>query len=391
MYDQRQAMEREAVKHPEGFPGRVGLQQRVLAAYRTGLMDRLAAACQGGLGVFAGQAGQEEAISGAEDLEIAQYTRANNLQFVPAASPLYFLWQTNLQKWLVDWDPHVLILEANARYLSNRIAIRWMKSRGRPVIGWGLGAPAVAGKSPLEKVISALINRSRQKYLLSCDALVSYSRKGAEEYRRLGFPSGNIFLAPNAVAPKPENPPPRRERGFSGRPVLLFVGRLQERKRIDNLLLACSTFPVDQRPQVYIVGDGPARQQFQQLAEAICPQAKFFGALRGQELIPLFTAADLFVLPGTGGLAVQEAMAYGLPVVVAKGDGTQNDLVRPENGWLVAPDDREALETAIRQALSDPARLRKMGEESFRIVSQEVNLETMVAVFLRVLWKVFNK
>jgi glycosyltransferase involved in cell wall biosynthesis len=391
MYDQRQAMEREAVKHQEGFPGRLGLQQRVLPAYRTGLMDRLAAACQGGLSVFAGQAGQEEAISGGEELELAQYVRANNLQLVPAASPLYVLWQTNLHKWLVDWDPHVLVLEANARYLSNRTAIRWMKSRGRPVIGWGLGAPAVAGKSPLARVISALINRSRRKYLLSCDALVSYSRKGAAEYRRLGFPSENIFVAPNAVAAKPENPPPRRERGFSGRPVLLFVGRLQERKRIDNLLLACSTFPVDQRPQVNIVGDGPALQQLQQLAEAIYPQAEFFGALRGQELIPLFTAADLFVLPGTGGLAVQEAMAYGLPVVVAEGDGTQNDLVRPENGWLVAPDDREALKTAIRQAVSDPARLRKMGEESFRIVSQEVNLETMVAVFLRVLWKVFNK
>ena len=42
-----------------------------------------------------------------------------------------------------------------------------------------------------------------------------------------------------------------------------------------------------------------------------------------------FAGADLFVLPGTGGLAVQEAMSYALPVIVAKGDGTQEDLVRP--------------------------------------------------------------
>jgi glycosyltransferase involved in cell wall biosynthesis len=101
--------------------------------------------------------------------------------------------------------------------------------------------------------------------------------------------------------------------------------------------------------------------------------------------MPYFTEADLFVLPGTGGLAMQEAMSHGLPVIVAQGDGTQDDLVRKENGWQIPPDDFEALESTIKDALSDVARLRKMGKESYRIVAEEINIEKMVETFVRAL------
>jgi glycosyltransferase involved in cell wall biosynthesis len=72
-------------------------------------------------------------------------------------------------------------------------------------------------------------------------------------------------------------------------------------------------------------------------------------------------------------------------VIVAQGDGTQGDLVRPENGWLVPSDDLESLTAALRQALADAGRLRSMGKESYRIVAEEVNTDAMVAVFLRAL------
>jgi glycosyltransferase involved in cell wall biosynthesis len=97
----------------------------------------------------------------------------------------------------------------------------------------------------------------------------------------------------------------------------------------------------------------------------------------------VFEGADLFVLPGTGGLAVQQAMAHALPVIVAQGDGTQDDLVRETNGWRIPPGDLQALIAVLQTALDDVARLHRMGQESYRIVSEEVNLEEMVAVFLR--------
>lgn len=99
-------------------------------------------------------------------------------------------------------------------------------------------------------------------------------------------------------------------------------------------------------------------------------------------MTPYFAQADLFILPGTGGLAVQEAMAHGLPVIVAKGDGTQDDLVRGGNGWQIPPDDYGALAQVTREALADLGRLRRMGEESARIVTEEINIEKMVEAFV---------
>jgi glycosyltransferase involved in cell wall biosynthesis len=132
-----------------------------------------------------------------------------------------------------------------------------------------------------------------------------------------------------------------------------------------------------------IVGDGPATESLKALAARIYPSAEFVGEKHGSELVPYFQSADIFVLPGTGGLAVQEAMAYGLPVIVAEGDGTQTDLVHPGNGWIVPPNDPVALQEAIQVSLSDVLRLRKMGDESYRIVCEEVNLEIMVFSFIQ--------
>ena len=154
---------------------------------------------------------------------------------------------------------------------------------------------------------------------------------------------------------------------------------------MDSLLRACASLPGELQPRLVVVGDGPERESLERLAKEIYPRVEFPGARHGLELAQFYAEADLFVLPGTGGLAVQQAMAQALPVIVARGDGTQDDLVRPANGWQIPPDDLPALTDTLRLALSDVTRLRRMGVESFRIVSQEVNLEHMVEVFLDVL------
>jgi glycosyltransferase involved in cell wall biosynthesis len=149
------------------------------------------------------------------------------------------------------------------------------------------------------------------------------------------------------------------------------------------LLRACAE--LKQNIKLVIIGDGPERAALESLAKETYPSTEFVGSKHGVELKPYFEEADLFVLPGTGGLAVQEAMSYGLPVIVAQGDGTQDDLVRKGNGWQIPPDNFEVLVSTMKDALADIARLRKMGAESYRIVKEEINIEKMVETFVRAL------
>lgn len=213
--------------------------------------------------------------------------------------------------------------------------------------------------------------------------MIAYSQRGADEYATLGFPPEKISVAYNSVSAPPEGPMPIKPWTSDQRPYILFVGRLQARKRIDSLLRASAQ--LSPKPRLVIVGDGPEKQSLESLAAEIYPEAEFVGAKHGVELKPYFTEASLFVLPGTGGLAVQEAMSYGLPVIVAQGDGTQDDLVRKENGWLIPPGDFDALLNTMKDALSDAVRLKRMGEEAYRIVKAEINIETMAGTFVTVL------
>ena len=353
------------------FPGKLAIQQRVLPPYRAPFFDLLASVCDGGMSLFIGLPRPSEGITTTNQLKIADHYLGQNIHLFGGA--LYLCYQRGLVDWLTNWNPDALIVEANPRYLSTPSAIKWMHKQHKPVIGWGLGSPPASGFQ----------KQRRRSFINQFDALIAYSQRGADEYAALGFPRRRIFVAHNSVTMPPSLVIPDRPSTFNLPPTILFVGRLQARKRVDLLLRACAE--LDGKPRLILVGDGPERETLEALASKIYPGAEFIGARHGAELNTYFTEADLFVLPGTGGLAIQEAMSYGLPVIVAQGDGTQADLVRKENGWQIPPDDFEALVSTMKDALSDVARLRRMGAESYRIVKEEINIEKMVERFVTAL------
>jgi glycosyltransferase involved in cell wall biosynthesis len=305
-------------------------------------------------------------------LKVAELVPANNVHVF--SGPLYLCFQRGLIAWLRSWDPDVLILEANSRYPLNYLAQRWMHQRRRPVIGWGLGAPR--GRN----LLTLWSQPWRNRYLSSFDSLIAYSSKGAAQYRMLGFPDEKVFVALNAVSTPPTELPDHDTN--QDRPSrVLFVGRLQSRKRLDLLFRACAR--ISPQPVLWIVGDGPEVVKLKTHAKRVFPQAQFLGPMYGEELQERFRNADIFVLPGTGGLALQEAMANALPVIAAEGDGTQDDLVGSENGWLVRSGDLDQLINIMQEALQDRRRLRTMGKASFEIVQQRANIEVMASVFMQ--------
>ena len=341
--------------------------QRVLASYRVPFFDMLAERFEGNLSVYAGKPRESEMIDQSQRPKIASYWPAKNIHLFHGGA--YCCIQRDVVQWLNQENPDVLIMEANQRYPMSALAARWMHQRGRKVIGWGLGT----GKA--NTVFQRL-------FLCRFNALITYSLTGAERYKAAGFCGNRIFIACNAASGKPNRPMPNRfPDSFDGRPILLFVGRLQQRKRVNLLIQACGMLQTKYHPRLWIVGDGSIRQELETTAKTTYPDTEFFGALYGKALQERFDQADLFVLPGTGGLALQQAMASGLPVAAAEADGTQTDLVRPENGRILMGGDLDNLVMTIDDLLSDPKRLRTMGAASFQIVDQEINLESMCDVF----------
>ena len=179
-----------------GFRGRLGVQQRVLPTYRVDFFDYLAQVCTNQLSVYAGSPRADEGIHPAGGLQVARYQHGRNIHLF--RSPLYLCWQLDLMSWLRYWNPDALIMEANPRYLTSRKAIEWMQKQGRPILGWGLGAPKGLGS------LVKLRRRVRRQFISQFNVMIAYSERGAREYAELGFPRERIVVAANSVALPPE-------------------------------------------------------------------------------------------------------------------------------------------------------------------------------------------
>ncbi len=356
------------------FPGLLGIRQRAITDYRARLFGLIARRCIGGLTVLAGAATAAESLNTVDSLDGAALALATNRQLLSGPARLH--WQPELLQWLEETCPLVLITDANPRLVDTARAVRWMHRRGRAVLGWGLGT------MQLTPGLDSFRGAVRKRHLQQFDGLIAYSDTAAEQFAATGYPSSRIHVAHNAAVAAPEGECPPRSPQFDGAPRVVFIGRLIEGKRLEDLLRACAALGTP-GPELHIVGDGPLRAHYEQLAARAYPGTRFLGARRGAELADICRRCDLFVLPGKGGLAIQEAMSHGLPVIATNADGTERDLVHAENGWLFTEGDVTSLLSAMRDALSCADRLRRMGQASFRIVREEINLSRMAIEFVR--------
>lgn len=344
------------------------------------------------LSVFAGQPLSGEGLRTSEALEIAHYWRASNRYCHGPGG--FVCWQSNVLAWLRDFDPDALIVEANPRLLSNWLAIRWMKRRKRPVLGWGLGELNRSG-FPWLRYARGMIARRLARGM---NAMIAYSSKAAREYIASGVPNHRVFIAYNAIDNQ-ESEKYLAQFGFDSSwmkswkkslhfdpllPTVLFVGRLINQKRVDLLVQAC--VPLFDRCQLLIVGEGPLRSELESQTSSYGNRVRLIGHQSGEILAKCFIASDIFVLPGSGGLAVHQAMSYGKPVVVSFGDGTEADLVREGvSGVCVRLGDTNDLRKKIARLIEQPDLRRTMGQAGLAIVRNEINLEKMVVSFKRAL------
>ncbi|MGW0516183.1 glycosyltransferase [Crossiella sp. NPDC003009] len=164
--------------------------------------------------------------------------------------------------------------------------------------------------------------------------------------------------------------------------TVLFVGRLDEEKRVNELLEALAKLPEELDVRAEIVGDGSCRGSLEALADRLGVRARvtFHGHLSDAELLAAYARCDLFCMPGIAelqSLVTMEAMAAGKPVVAADAMALPH-LVRPgRNGWLFPPGNVLALAARLTQTLSNPEMLATMGKASEAMIAEHAIANTI--------------
>jgi glycosyltransferase involved in cell wall biosynthesis len=242
-----------------------------------------------------------------------------------------------------------------------RAARRW----NRPFILWSeaIDTPYASGH--------ALSNAYRRWLYRQADAFIAYGQ-GAKTYlERRGAPSDRITIGFQVVPPE-QLPAPiadKKALGLSGKTVVLYVGYFVARKGLHHLIQAFQAVP-GENDVLALVGSGPQEKHLRAISRSD-QRIIFPGYFEGAEKASWYAAADLFVLPtlhDPWGLVVNEAMAFGLPIIVTDAAGCVRDLVQ-DNGLVVPAGDTGALVTALAQLLPDEALRRAMGRRSRHIIS----------------------
>ena len=163
---------------------------------------------------------------------------------------------------------------------------------------------------------------------------------------------------------------------------ILHIGRLVKWKRVDLLINALpSVLLKHPDAELLIVGNGPEENNLKEQADqlGLTFRIRFVGAVYTPEVLGSYmNESTVYVLAGMGGLSINDAMTYGKPVICSVCDSTELDLVKDgKNGYFFEEDNIEDLADKINRLFDSPELIKSMGEESERIIREEINLETV--------------
>ncbi len=235
------------------------------------------------------------------------------------------------------------------------------------------------------------------------DAFLYIGQENRKFYLYYGVPETKLFFAPYAVDDerflhearlyKGKRDEFREELGIPGDAItFLFVGKLIGKKRPLDLLRAYERATdivsgTHKKIALVFVGDGALRGELERYAHVHHVRDVQFAGFRNQtELSRYYTAVDAFVLPSglgeTWGLVVNEALCFGLPVIVSDMVGCGGDLVRDkENGYLFPLGDIEKLAHCIASIAESGERREMFGAMSSEIIkgyTQQKDVEAIV-------------
>jgi glycosyltransferase involved in cell wall biosynthesis len=158
---------------------------------------------------------------------------------------------------------------------------------------------------------------------------------------------------------------------LTSEPVLVYVGRFTEVKRVPLLIAAHARANLS--APLVLVGGHPGEWEGEhpcQTIERTGAKNVFLAGWHDHEELPeLLHAADALVLPSVReqfGQVLVEAMACRLPCVAVDRYGPAHIVCDGETGWLVEPDDEEGLARALAEVAGDEAERRRRGEAARR-------------------------
>lgn len=224
------------------------------------------------------------------------------------------------------------------------------------------------------------------------DATVNYIDDAFRIIGSYGFDKEKIFVTTNSpdtdlifeAAKKIENlPPVLGENPYR----IVHIGRLVKWKKTHQIAQAIQIlkekFP---KIELLVIGQGKEEEALKKLAEKLSVQEniRFVGGIYDNETLGRYlNVSSIYVLAGMGGLSINQAMAFGKPIICSTADGTEKRLVKDGyNGFYFNNDDIYDLAEKIGLMLSDEQLMKEMAKNSLKIIEDDVNVHHVIDKYI---------
>lgn len=246
----------------------------------------------------------------------------------------------------------------------------------------GLGIPMILyNQSPLweEEIKNDLPHRIVRSLLPSVRITPVMGVEGEGKVKE----EGAVFVP---FVMEPVLPPDKKEWFQGGRINILCVGKYEERKNILMLLEILADLANEYDLGLTVAGecaDHFEREYKEKLERFIAEhglseKVSLLENIAHKDMEKLYANADLFVLPSTrepASVSQLEAMAFSVPAICSDTNGTSCYIKEGINGYHFKDNSSEDLRKAIVKCISEPDRLKKMGENSFREIEEECKFD----------------
>jgi glycosyltransferase involved in cell wall biosynthesis len=320
--------------------------------------------------------------------------------FETKVGPFHVRWQKGIMPILKEWKPDIVITLGITSNLTNWLAMDWAHRNGAKTITWHCGWEEQAGNH-FSFSIKRLIAR---KYLTLVDHILVYSTKGASYLAELlgerkeniticynGLEIDHLLEKENEIRAKGQDL--RLQQRVDEKKIFLYVGGMLADKRVPLLLKAFNQLPQRDNVILWLVGDGPDISTIKELAKTMkMENIKFWGRVI-EDVDVYFAASNYFVMPGIGGLALNQALFWKLPCIVSEADGTEDDLIfENKTGFRFIPNDENSLKIALQKCVALPDEQKNnFGIAGRRLVLERSNVNEMVKTFLTAIQQLTQK
>lgn len=288
--------------------------------------------------------------------------------------------------------PAAVIVEGTPRILTNFRVPAAARSIGGVSLLW------TKGHTEVNTPKGILVDIARFRFAKLFDGVICYGEEGQRDLQRIGIPKQRITVARNTIDTErifseinhrdARALELKREHGLAGRKLVLYCSTMYPKKRHLDLIDAWPSVRAAHSDSTLIfVGGGPMLESVKARAATLGgDDIRILGRVPEGEDYRWIGASDVSVMCGGLGLAIQQALAFGRPVVVADEQGVDGEVVRHgETGWRYPRGDINALADTINAVLANPEGSAAVARRGQDLIRDEVNIDKMVDSFVTAL------